>query len=105
MQAVTITQITPPELSELIRKTVNEVLGNLSTIPKKDVSDNILDIDEAAELLGIARQTLYFNDAPRHKRGRRLYFFESELRQWLKEGKKKTSSDYAAEANQFLTKK
>jgi len=97
------TTFTPQELQALIIDCVKVCLPKPE--PKKDVSDNILDIDEAAELLGIARQTLYFNDAPRHKRGRRLYFFESELRQWLKEGKKKTPSDYEADANKFLARK
>lgn len=47
-----------------------------------------LTVEEAAEYLGIAVGTLknkcYKNTIPYHKPAGKMYFFESELRDWIK---------------------
>lgn len=52
--------------------------------------DHLLDIVQAAELLHIQKQTLYGyvskKIVPFHKRGGKLFFFKSELIQWVKSG-------------------
>ncbi|AEI51208.1 helix-turn-helix domain-containing protein [Runella slithyformis] len=42
---------------------------------------------------------------PVHKRGKKLYFLKSEIDLWLKEGRKKTYAETAAEANDYLKRK
>lgn len=54
----------------------------------------ILNVNEAAELTGLARQTLYGMTSQRtipfFKRGKRILFKRSELEQWLLENRKET---------------
>ena len=54
----------------------------------------ILNVNEAAELTGLARQTLYGmtsqRTVPYFKRGKRIFFKRSELEQWLLENRKQT---------------
>lgn len=42
---------------------------------------------------------------PVHKNGKKLRFLKSEIDNWLKQGKKKSTSDINAEANNYLTRK
>ncbi len=42
---------------------------------------------------------------PVHKRGKKLYFLKSEIDLWLKEGRKKTYVETAAEADNYLKRK
>lgn len=64
---------------------------------------------EAAEFIGVAVPTMYSKvskgEIPVSKRGKRLYFFHSELLQYLKEGRKKSNSEIKAEVDELLTKK
>jgi excisionase family DNA binding protein len=59
---------------------------------KSELEEPLLDTDSAAQFLYISKSKLY-KDAregsiPSHKRGRRLYFLKSELKQWaLNEGR------------------
>lgn len=41
---------------------------------------------------------------PNHKHGKKLMFLKSEIDAWLKTGKRKTSAEIEAEAQQFVTK-
>lgn len=57
----------------------------------------ILNVNEAAELTGLARQTLYGMTSQRtipfFKRGKRILFKRSELEQWLLENRQQTISE------------
>jgi len=79
MTAVTITQITYEELELLIEKSLNRILN--------DKKSKFMTIQEAAYYLSLARQTIYGlvnnNKIPYHKKGKRLYFIESELTEWI----------------------
>ena len=50
-----------------------------------------ISISEAAEFINLKKETIYTkvskNEIPYHKNGHFLYFFKSELIQWIKEGK------------------
>lgn len=51
-----------------------------------------INIKRAAQILGLAKQTIYQNlEIPRHKKGGKLFFFESEILNWIKSGKRKNS--------------
>jgi excisionase family DNA binding protein len=79
MTAVTITQITYEELELLIEKSLNRILN--------DKKSKLMTIQEAANYLSLAKQTIYGlvmnNKIPFHKKGKRLYFIESELTEWI----------------------
>jgi excisionase family DNA binding protein len=79
MTAVTITQITYEELELLIEKSLNRILN--------DNQSKLMNIQEAANYLSLAKQTMYGlvmnKKIPFHKKGKRLYFIESELTEWI----------------------
>lgn len=66
----------------------------------------ILTIEEAAQFLNLAKQTLYGmtsrNEIPFVKRTRKLYFNRTDLESWLQEGKRKSKAEIAIEAAQFV---
>jgi excisionase family DNA binding protein len=65
-----------------------------------------VDIKEAAELLFLAKPTVYGlvsrMEIPHYKRGKRLYFSRKELEKWLEEGKRKTRKEIEQEAINYL---
>lgn len=42
-------------------------------------------------------------EVPYHKQGKKVYFLKSEIDNWLKAGKQKSSSEIEAEAEAFLS--
>ena len=89
---------TPEELENLIKTSVRKALSEQQAPAEQD---KLFSIDEAAEFLNLARQTLYGFTSKRLipfiKRGKKLYFRKSELEKWLSEGKRKSISEIAAE--------
>ncbi len=57
----------------------------------------LMTISQAAEFLKLSVQTLYgkvcHREIPVSKKGKRLYFYKSELEEWIKSGKKKTMNE------------
>lgn len=60
---------------------------------KLNDQDPIYDIKEAADYLKLSKASVYIlasnNSIPSYKRGRKIYFFKSELTAWIKEGERK----------------
>jgi excisionase family DNA binding protein len=107
MQAVTITQITPPELQVLIENSIRSVL---STVEQSNYTseDHILTVPEAAKFLHLSVPTIYGlihrQAIPVMKQSRRCYFSKSELIEYLKKGRKCTLTEINADTTQFLSK-
>lgn len=84
------------------------IVSDLSTkieainTPSKD----LLNIDEAAEFLTLAKPTLYTKcnrrEIPHMKRGGRLYFSRKELKEYLYDGKVKTNDEVTESAEEWL---
>lgn len=59
-------------------------------------TEELLTISQAAELLNLSVSTLYGKvsraEIPVNKKGKRLYFYRSELHEWIREGRKRTRS-------------
>ncbi len=91
------------EVSEL-KRLLMEKQAESST----QTSEKPLSISEAAEFLNLSVPTLYSKvsrgELPFMKRGKRLYFSLSELKDYLKAGRKKTNEEIEAEADQYLVK-
>lgn len=110
MQAVTITQITPPELETLIENSIKKILSTQQTEPPTD-PDRWFDLTELCEYHPDkpTKPTVYgwvsAGTIPVHKGGKKLRFLKSEIDNWLKQGRKKTLAEIASEADQYLTKK
>lgn len=108
MQAVTITQITPPELESLIEGSLRRILSLQPLNASKD-EDQLMTIKQAGEFLNLSVPTIYSyvqkSKIPVSKGSKRLYFSKSELLEWIKQGRRKTQAEIALEATQFLTKR
>jgi len=82
---------------DLIREAVSEAIGTGARDPHKnkaqptDLLSDTIEAEEAAQLLHIARQTLYSltsrRKIPFYKQGKKILFRRSELVAWLKEGR------------------
>ena len=110
MQAVTITQITPPELEELIEKSIKKVLAIHSANKAIQLeSEQLLTIQQAGELLNLSVATLYGYtqraEIPVCKKAKRLYFSKKDLLEWIKQGRKKTVEELKNEAETTLKKR
>ncbi|HEV7379289.1 MAG TPA: helix-turn-helix domain-containing protein [Dyadobacter sp.] len=61
----------------------------------------LMTIAQAAEFLNLSVQTLYgkvcHKEIPVSKKGKRLYFYRSELEDWIRSGKKKTLAELKEE--------
>ena len=69
--------------------------------------ERFLTIQEASEFLSLSVPTIYSKvskgELPVMKRSKRLYFSNSELLEYLKEGRKKTSSEIQQEVDSYLS--
>ncbi|MGY4539895.1 excisionase family DNA binding protein [Mucilaginibacter sp. UYNi724] len=69
--------------------------------------EELLTISSAAKFLNLSVPTIYSKvcrkEIPVNKRGKRLYFYRSELTEWIKSGRKKTTDEIREEAVQQLT--
>ncbi|WP_432329343.1 helix-turn-helix domain-containing protein [Mucilaginibacter sp. P25] len=68
--------------------------------------EELMPITQAAAFLDLAVPTVYSKvcrkEIPVNKRGKRLYFYRSELTEWIKSGRKKTAEEIREEAVQHL---
>ncbi|EFK33148.1 MULTISPECIES: helix-turn-helix domain-containing protein [Chryseobacterium group] len=79
------------EIKHLVSK--EDVVIPLKKIP--------IGIDEVASLIGKAKPTIYTlvreRKIPCYKNGKKLYFFEEEILNWISKGKKKTLQEITEE--------
>ena len=72
-------------------------------------ADDPKSIDYMVELTGFAKPTLYGlcrkNEMPYHKRNGRLFFFKSEIIEWIKQGRQKTNLEIEADTDSLLSNK
>jgi excisionase family DNA binding protein len=104
MQAVTITQITPPELETLIENSIKKALSIHTQAPQHE-PDELLTVQNAAEFLSLSVPTIYGliskGQLPVMKRSKRCYFSKIELINYLKQGRKKTIAETDNEAQNY----
>lgn len=78
-----------PLINDMVDERVKkEVERRLASIKARNEPERPILIDEAAEMLGYSRSHMYTlcrtNNIPHVKRGRWLYFYVSELNEWLR---------------------
>lgn len=108
MEALTFEQL--PTAVTLLTKEVSELkallLKNSDQQPTQQ-QEQLLTIQEAAELLNLSVPTMYSKvskrELPCMKQGKRLYFSQTDLINYIKEGKKKTFAELEAEADAYLS--
>jgi len=98
---------TLPELTEVLRSILREELP-YQVQQSVDPIEKPTDVEGAAEHLQLDEQTIYRlvrqKKIPFAKQGRKLYFFKSELNDWIKSGKAKSSQQVDEEAEAMLIK-
>lgn len=95
--------------------TIQDKVGEIGTILQlapqlpEPAKDSLLNIKQAAELLGLSVPTLYSKvskaEIPVSKQGNRLYFSKQELTNWIKTGRKKTIAETQVGAETYLQTK
>lgn len=94
------------DLENLIQDVVKSALNRADL--ERGVQETFLDINEAANYLKIARQTLYgFTSqrlVPFIKKGKRIYFRKPDLENWLLSGRKATKSEIVSSEFSALIK-
>lgn len=106
MENLILTQLSPSEFRELLRSELQ-----LFFVEKNENSKNetemFLTIEQAATFLSLSKNTIYTlvhkSKIPVSKQGKRLYFSEQELVEWVKSGRKKTTIEIQSETNSFLS--
>ena len=113
MQNLVLSPIDPDRLINEIsdksaEKTLEKVLKAIGVQTNGMNHDHPMDIKQAAEYLGVTVPTMYSKVAkcelPHSKRGNKLYFFKSELQNYIKEGRVSTSQEIEAKAQSYLSK-
>lgn len=68
--------------------------------------DKLLTVQEAAKFTRLSVPTIYSlvskGGLPVCKKGKRLYFSQTELFDWIRSGRKKTASEIAAETDDYI---
>ncbi len=107
MQAVTITQITAPELETLIENSIKKVLSTQQAEQPTE-TDRWFDLNEFCNYHPDkpSKPTVYgwvnAGTIPVHKGGKKLRFLKSEIDSWLMQGRKKTLAELDSEARTYL---
>lgn len=80
------------------------MIQNVQVYESKEKSIPI-GIEEASRIIGKAKSTIYVlvrqRKIPCYKYGKKLYFFEAELLEWISRGKKKTIQEIESEAMKY----
>ena len=107
MNEIIITTISKAEIQQLIESAVQKAIIQNPTNDKCQ-TDTFLDVNQAAAFIGIAKVTLYGKCSgqliPHFKKGKKLYFDQQELIEWLKSGKRKTVDEIHNNVNTYLGK-
>jgi len=93
-----------------IKKGYLKILDQLQKRVKKTTEDkDPKTIDEIAKLTGYTKKTIYGycqkNTIPHYKKNGRLFFFKSEIIEWIQSGKQKTIKEIESENDEFLASK
>ncbi len=95
---------TTDDIRAVVDAALTEFFSSYPIQPKSE-TDEIGGIELAIEITGKAKPTIYSlcagNLIPHSKRGKKLYFYRAELLAWLKDGKRKTHSELALDAENF----
>jgi excisionase family DNA binding protein len=106
MQAVTITQISPKELEDLIESSLKRLIPLQYTDNQLHTRNQLLNISQVAEYLSLSVPTIYGlvskSQIPSMKRGKRLYFSLDEITEWVKSGRRKTKREIDTEIDNYL---
>ena len=86
MSEIILTTISKKEIKKLVEEAVQKAIPRNLNLTD-DQNSSFMDVNQAAEFLGIAKATLYGKCCnqliPHFKKGKKLYFDKAELLDWL----------------------
>lgn len=92
-----------------VKKDLKELKALIEKAEAKPQTDDPLTIDEVVKISGYTKPTLYGycqkNTIPHHKKNGRLFFFKSEIIDWIKQGKQKCNTEVESEVDILLSKR
>ena len=110
-----VVQLNSDQLSEIIESAVKNAIEKIPQLPTREEPEKPLTIPEAAEYLSLSVPTIYTliskGHLPAKKRSKRVYFFASDLNNYLKAGgkkmviKEKAETDPGKQVKKVLTAK
>tara|TARA_B110000211_G_scaffold120103_1_gene138912 strand:- start:1016 stop:1360 length:345 start_codon:yes stop_codon:yes gene_type:complete len=90
-----------------IENLITELKNKPNQVEQKAASEQLLTVQEAAQFLNLTVPTIYSkvskHELPVMKRGKRLYFSNIELMEYLKGGKRKSNAELEDEAKAYLS--
>ena len=79
-----------PEAVQTLQEQISEI-HRLLAEEKPSKSDRLMVLPETAKFLNLSKASVYrlvsHRQIPFHKSGGKLYFFEEEVRDWVKDGR------------------
>lgn len=112
MNDVLLTPIRLNELEILIQNSVQKAIAIVQNKEKssvRDSEDNFLTVQETAKFLSLSVATIYSKcsrgELTYFKQGKRLYFSQKGLSEYLKQGRVKSNDELQAEAALYTLKK
>ena len=96
----------PKAVAHLVKEIteIKILIQNIQVFESKDKSIPI-GIEQAGQLIGKSKSTIYAlvrqRKIPCYKYGKKLYFFEEELLEWIFKGKKKTIQEIESEVLKY----
>lgn len=96
----------PKAVAHLVKEIaeIKRMIQNVQVYESKEKTIPI-GIEEAGRLIGKAKPTIYAlvrqRKIPCYKYGKKLYFFEEELLEWIFKGKKKTIQEIESEVLKY----
>lgn len=91
-------------MNDEILKTIGQRFDRLERLTLIGAKD-VLDIDEAAILIGMSVGHIYrltsAREIPHYKKNRKLYFNKAELNEWMQELKVKTTAEIDRQATTY----
>jgi excisionase family DNA binding protein len=100
------------QLPQMVGKLFDKLSKIESLLQEKEKviqqTDELLSVTQTAEFLNLSVTTIYGKvsrkEIPVNKQGKRLYFYRSQLSDWIKAGKKKMLFEVDKEAADHLSK-
>lgn len=109
MKQITFEQL-PEAVGSILQRLdgIEQLLSNTQQPAQSENTDEILNVEEAAKFLNLAKSTIYrlrYNQQiPCSKPGKHLYFSKKELTEWVQSGRVKTISEIEKEASNYVNR-
>ncbi|HMQ06047.1 MAG TPA: helix-turn-helix domain-containing protein [Saprospiraceae bacterium] len=99
------------KLEPIFKRWIKEAQAEMqpTKVEPTDQPEQLLNIDEVANLLHLTKPTIYSKHSKGEipgvcKQGKRLYFQRDVIINWIKSGRKKSNAEIEAEAESYLSK-